>query len=159
MKANFLKLMGLLLITSTAYTATVDTTKLDGSYEMKFVTGDHTFYDQMQLKGVNSVISPMSFNGPIAGQVTVPGAFSSPLEGNAYVRFQWSGTSVSFDFSITAHENSQDYKVYYKGRIAYADYDSYISGNTEPVITGEVFVDGEKVQKKIGTFRAVRHAE
>ena len=137
---------------------TIDSTTINGDYEIEFTTGDHVFHDFMQIKEVSST----QLGGQFEGTMTVPNAFTSPITGSYQTRIQWSGTSMLFNFSIVANESNQSYKVYYKGSINPTDYENFVNGTAQPTITGDVFVDGETPTtplKKIGTFKAVRHAK
>ncbi|MGZ3691286.1 MAG: hypothetical protein ACXVAX_07270, partial [Pseudobdellovibrio sp.] len=100
--------------------------------------------------------------GPLEGQIAVPGVFTSPLAGTYQTRLNWSGTSLYLNFSITANENNNSYKVYYSGTVGISDYEAFLNGSAQPAIRGEVYVDGDTPSsplKKIGSFTAVRYVK
>jgi hypothetical protein len=115
---------------------------LEGTYNMQLSIGDKVFNDEMVLSSPTGGPLDTNFGGPISGQITVPGAFTSPLEGTL-ICHPWNGI-CGFQFSIVANENGQSYRVYYKG-----NYDFF----SNPAITGTASLENNQL---LGNFTAKR---
>ncbi len=124
---------------------------LSGSYKMLLKIGDRIFEDQLELNSPEGPIKMIGFLGKINGSVTVPGVFSSPLHGEASCSF-WE-SFCEFNFNIIAHENGQDFSVYYQGQLAVDDYLNTINHQVPIILTGKAYLAENKL---LGTFIATQ---
>ncbi|WP_413944308.1 hypothetical protein [Bdellovibrio sp. HCB-162] len=124
--------------------------RLDGNYQMKLTIGEHLFLDQMKLKGQQSPLHLYRFNGNIVGTITVPGIFSSPLNGTAQCSRKTS--SCNLQFEILAVEGGRSYKVIYKAQMAPENFKKALHGET-PVLTGSAYLESGEL---LGNFIATR---
>jgi hypothetical protein len=137
MRIGFIILLFMFLMTEMAR-ATGNFAFIDGTYDMQITIGEEVFNDVVELK-----TEPLNIQrAALSGALTVPGVFTSPLDGEAHYAF-WAAL-FTFRFSITADENGQKFKVHYRGQ--------FESDNTTRM-TGTAFLDGDKL---LGHFTAVK---
>lgn len=81
---------------------------LNGIYDMKINIGGTIFNDVMEIKGLPASLFKSSFTGSI----TVPGAFTAPIE-QGQIRCPLWSNGCDMNFSILAKENGKSFRVYY----------------------------------------------
>lgn len=139
------------LISQFVFARASEPAKFDGAYLMKLKIGDRIFEDQLTIKAENeeAVISVNSYNGSIAGELIVPGTFTSPVIGQAVcVKFE---SQCKLKFEITANENGQSYKVFYEASVAGHDYHLIRHSCVKPHFSGQATLEDGSV---LGTFLA-----
>ena len=82
---------------------------IDGTYDMPIKIGETDFIDVVELK--TSKIN--YYQAQLTGTLTVPNAFTADLDGE--VRLTLWARLYTFNFTITARENGQEFKVKYVG--------------------------------------------
>lgn len=124
---------------------------LDGAYVMKLKIGDKIFEDQLSIKAEQPerTIDVTSYNGGLIGELTVPGMFTSPVNGKAIcLNFE---SLCKLNFEITANENGQSYKVFYEGSVTGRDYHLIRHGRIKPHFSGQATLEDGRV---LGAFVA-----
>lgn len=150
MKTKALILTGA-MVTAAATLAKANEPVLDGKYRMELKIGDRVFVDQMDLQGQGKPLLLRAFDGTIAGTITVPGVFTSDLNGQG--QCSESSSSCELNFVINAHEGGRDYKVLYHAELTRENYLRALSGKHQPVLTGTASLeDGQP----LGPFVAIK---
>ena len=124
---------------------------LDGKYLMELKIGDRIFIDHLDLQGMEGAIHLRTFNGGIAGAITVPGIFTAPLSGQA--NCSESSSSCELNFVINAYEGGKYYKVFYQAELTNENYLRALSGKFPPVLTGTASLEDGQL---LGPFEAIK---
>lgn len=131
--------------------AQTNTVVLDGTYDMHLNINGQIFNDIFILKGKDQNIDLANYNAPIEGSIEVVNVFTSPLEGGATCSQLYA--SCQFQFTIVAHENGQNFNVYYFGSIEQPDYTDILQMKILPTIKGQAYLDNNQL---LGDFTAVK---
>jgi hypothetical protein len=126
---------------------------LDGSYLVELKIQDRIFIDRLELIGINSPLHPHHFSGNISGTMEVPGVFKVPLTGKAHCTL-WGGF-CTFEYTIVAKENGEEFEVNYKMEIRGEEYTHAITGQPFKM-NGEAFLSDGRL---LGPFTAVKQNE
>lgn len=124
---------------------------LDGHYSMKLKVGDKIFDDEMEFRGADRPIRLRDGGGRVQGSITVPGVFTSPLEGHGFCS-TW-GSQCHLIFTIVAREQGQTYKVRYEALLEIDNYLKVLNQGHQPILTGSAYFENGQV---LGTFEAIR---
>lgn len=138
------------LFASTSLAQTPNAVALDGDYKVELTIGDKVFIDHMTLKGKDSPIEITKFQGDITGSMTVPGMFTSPLEGSGYCTKR--GFVCRMDFAIEANENGQKYKVKYSLNMGQLNFRKAFRGEGV-VFNGSAYLEDGKL---LGHYTATK---
>ncbi len=122
--------------------APVAAPSLDGNYILDTKIGNQVFQDHLSLHGKAGVINLFALNTELSGTLTVTGAFSSPVTGNARCN-PWTST-CEIDFSILATENGSSYTVNYSLALSYPDAMNLLGGK-EYQLTGNAYLSNQQL--------------
>jgi hypothetical protein len=125
---------------------------LDGKYTINMKIGNHSFVDEMEIQGQPGPILLKSYGGDITGNLTVPGAFTSGLTGNAKCTM-WGGF-CELQFQIMANEQNQSYRVYYQATLPLKNYNDSLVHGKPVVLSGSAYLEDGKL---LGQFQAFKN--
>lgn len=143
----------LFLVASSALAQSTKPVILDGDYRVELKIGSNVFQDQMTLQGKEKPIEIAGFDGDIAGTMTVPGMFTSPLEGIGVCTSQ--DQTCRLQFTIEANENGGTYKVKYTAVLGPENFTKASGGETPVTLTGAASLEDGTL---LGEFVATKQA-
>ena len=124
---------------------------LDGQYKINMQIGSQSYVDMMEIHGKKSPALLKSFGGEIGGTLTVPGAFTSGLSGEAKCTM-WGGF-CELHFQIVAQEQGKYYRVYYQAILPLKNYNAALLNGKPVVLSGSAYLEDGQL---LGTFQAMQ---
>ncbi len=142
-------LISVILFVGTSSYATDTGHDLSGRYLMKMTIGSRVFDDLLDLEGPYGPL-PAHGTTQLYGALTVPNAFYSPITGQISCDL-WVAM-CRLNFEITAHENGQAFRVFYKAQLLGPNYINFLQGKPA-LLTGSATLENGDA---LGSFEALQ---
>lgn len=143
----------LFLVATSAFAQSAKPVILDGDYRVELKIGSNVFQDQMTLKGKEKPIEIAGFEGDLAGTMTVPGMFTSAIEGSGVCTGQ--DQTCTLQFTIEANENGGTYKVKYTAILSPENFTKASGGEVPVTLTGAASLEDGTL---LGEFVATKQS-